>query len=185
MSLQPIDNTKFYNIIIHAWGPLTQPQVDGINNILLSMQADNTVADIRHFAYMFATVKHETANTYQPIEEYGHGHNHPYGIVDPITLKAYYGRGYVQLTWKINYSKMAPYVGVDLINHPELALDPAIAYKIMSRGMVSGMFTGRKLLDYINPKVCDYVGARHIINGSDRATLIAGYATIFEKALRG
>ena len=51
-------------------------------------------------------------------------------------------------------------------------------------GMIRGWFTGRKLLDYIDGDRRDYVNARRIINGTDRAQVIAGYAMAFERALR-
>jgi hypothetical protein len=50
--------------------------------------------------------------------------------------------------------------------------------------MVLGLFTGKKLSDYIGPGKCDYVAARRIINGTDRARLIAGYARSFQDALK-
>ena len=58
------------------------------------------------------------------------------------------------------------------------------AVKIMVQGMKDGWFTGKKLSDYINQSQKDYVGARRIINGTDKDKLISGYAETFEKALR-
>jgi putative chitinase len=80
---------------------------------------------------------------------------------------------------------MSQVVGRDLVNHPELALDPKIAYRIMSDGMRHGSFTGKKLSDYIHGTTADYYGARRIINGTDRAELIAGYASKLEAILKG
>jgi len=37
-------------------------------------------------------------------------------------------------------------------------------------------FTGASVLRYINARSVNYVGARAVVNGSDRASLIAGYA---------
>lgn len=58
------------------------------------------------------------------------------------------------------------------------------ATNILLLGMKEGWFTGRKLSDYINQSKKDYLNARRIINGMDKASLIAGYAETFEKALR-
>jgi hypothetical protein len=74
---------------------------------------------------------------------------------------------------------------LDLVNNPALALQPGTAYKIMSLGMTRGLFTGKKLPDYLNDEKADYVDARRIINGLDRAELIAGYSEKFEKILSG
>ena len=41
----------------------------------------------------------------QPIEEYGKGKGRPYGIKDRETGETYFGRGYVQLTWRENYAR--------------------------------------------------------------------------------
>jgi predicted chitinase len=140
---------------------------------------------------MMATVKHECAGTWRPIEEYGRGKGMKYG--KPVTVtdatgksytNVYYGRGYVQLTWADNYRQMGTALGNRLLYDPSLALNPEVAYQIMSLGMRKGSFTGRKLADYIHDGACDYVNARKIINGLDQAQRIAGYAAKLEVILR-
>lgn len=66
---------------------------------------------------------------------------------------------------------------------PQNMLDPQIAYVTMSYGMRTGMFTGKKFSDYINDLETNYLRARRIINGNDKAALIASYARDFEKVL--
>ncbi len=44
--------------------------------------------------------------------------------------------------------------------------------------------TGKRLSDYIKPGSVDYLNARRIVNGTDRAEQIAGYAREYERALR-
>src|SRR5262249_44518908 len=165
-------------------GRLTQGQVDGLNELLDEIGADAAITDVRWFAYMLATAYHETARTFQPIEEIGKGRGRPYGVPDRSTGQTYYGRGLVQLTWKRNYQIFGSILGIDLVNDTALALEPGIAYKIMSIGMTRGLFTGKKLADYINDRKSDYVNARRIINELDKADLIAGYAVKFEATLR-
>jgi putative chitinase len=157
-------------------GSLTQPQVDGMTAILDEWDR-RALTDLRWLAYMLATTFLETARTMQPIREFGRGKGMRYGTI-------YYGRGFVQLTWEANYRKASAVVAVDLVAHPDKALELPIAATIMFDGMMKGWFTGKKLADYIHWGDCDYVGARHIINGSDKATTIAGYAVSFEKALK-
>lgn len=186
--MRPIPRAKFFAsyraTFCSPTHPLTQSQVDGIETLLSALEADTHITDIRHAAYMLATTMHETAKTWRPIAEYGRGKGYKYGKPDSVTGRVYYGRGYVQLTHKGNYRAMGAVFGVDLVNNPDLALDPAIAYKIMSYGMRHGTFTGVGLSRYIHGDVCDYVSARRIINGTDVAERVAGYAVGLEAALR-
>lgn len=181
--MQSLNREQFFNGWREAFGALTQGQVDGINSLLANLEADEHITDLRHAAYMLATTYHETAKTMQPIEEYGHGRGRKYGEEDPETGQTYYGRGYVQLTWKFNYQSMKKVTGHDLVNHPELALTPDVAYLIMSYGMRKGSFTGVGMSKYINAEKKDYINARRIINGTDCAERIAEYAEKIENIL--
>jgi putative chitinase len=191
------DHQKFmdlYNAQYSALdGALDDNQASGIDALLGFLEQDTNIGDVRWAAYMLATVKEECANTWQPIEEYSRGQGQPYG--DPVTVtdgngntyvNTYYGRGYVQLTWEANYQKMSQglNLGDQLLYHPEQALDPSIAYDIMSFGMRNGSFTGVGLSDFINDSQTDYVDARQIVNGLDNAGTIAGYASTLESLLR-
>ena len=53
----------------------------------------------------------------------------------------------------------------------------------MSFGMRTGIFTSVKLSKYIHGAACDYFNSRRIINGTNVAALIEGYAVKLEKAL--
>lgn len=178
-------STAFFADIRHApfGGTLSQSQVDGVN-VLLAGWASMGDDDNRKLAYLLATCFHETNRTMQPISEIGKGRGHQYGIVDK-SGKAPYGRGYVQLTWDYGYAKADKELGLNgaLIHNYDLALEPDIAAKIAVRGMLEGWFTGRKLADYITPTHCDFVNARRVINGTDRADMIALYAGSFQAAL--
>jgi predicted chitinase len=102
----------------------------------------------------------------------------------PAKGQVYYGRGYVQLTWAVNYAKMAALTGCDLVGHPELALDPKIAALIMFEGMRGGLFTGVGLPKFFNDRDDWPVNARRIINGTDHAEDIALIYAAFPEALR-
>lgn len=170
-------------------GKLTQSQVSGIESILNSFEL-NQINDNRFKAYMLATVYHECAKTMQPIEEIGKGRKYDYGKRLKMSRKPYsdtqaifYGRGFVQLTWYENYQKASKYCGVNLLHSPEMALNPLIASKILIGGMTEGWFTGKKLSDYFTDGKTDWVNARRIINGTDKAEIIAGHAEKFFDAL--
>lgn len=185
-----IDRKRFFDGYRATFGPLKQSQVDGLEMILGFMERDSHLSDIRYVAYMLATVKHECDESWQPVEERGKGRGRPYGEAhliqegDGVRKCVYYGRGYVQLTWSTNYARIGKQLGIPLLVHPEMALQPEIAYEIMSRGMREGLFTGMRLSDYISAQRCDYLNARRIINGLDRAGEIAAYARKFEAILR-
>lgn len=172
--------SKSFEIIRAKLGKLSQSQVDGFNFLVLKMkQAGFTYSEA---AYGLATAWWETANTMQPVKEYG---SDKY-----LRSKKYYpyiGYGYVQLTWEPNYAKVGKLIGVDLINNPERALEPEIAAKIMTGGMLNGWFTGvgfRKKRPVYKYDRISYIRARAIINGTDKAEAIAELAMVFEKALR-
>jgi hypothetical protein len=149
-----------------------------------ALPLDPNLKSLRWAAYMLATTREETKFTYRPVEEDGLGAGRPYGQPDPVTGLTYYGRGYVQLTFKDNYLRLGNALGVDLVDHPELALDPPTAYKVMSYGMRNGSFTSYKLGDFITDTSSDYVNARKIVNGLDQADSIADAAVKFEAELK-
>ena len=132
---------------------------------------------------MLATTFHETANTMQPIAEYGKGAGRSYGVLDPVTGQTYYGRGFVQLTWKANYTTFGNLLKIDLVNNPDLAMNITYATQILFVGMTQGLFTGKKLSEYFTSTLADWVNARRIINGLDCANLIAGYGNTFYSAI--
>jgi len=167
---------------------LNQGQVDGLNLLLAFYEADDPPEgdfDDRMFAYILATTWHETAFTCQPIAEYGKGKGKPYGVPDPQTGQTYYGRGYVQLTWKENYQRQDTKLGLGgrLVANADLALDPEIAAQILFGGMFDGDFTGKRLVDFFTVDLTDWYNARTIVNAHDQATTIAGYAEKFLNAI--
>lgn len=193
-SLGIIDPATFTSLYSSEFTMLGGAAMNGMTALLTFINEDETIADVGWGAYMLATVKHECANTWQPIEEYGKGSGHAYGnavsVTDPKSGRTisnkYYGRGYVQLTWENNYKTVGNAIGLgnDLWLDPTLALDASVAYALMSYGMRAGSFTGKKLSGYIHRTSCDYPQARRIINGLDQHTAIAGYAERIELLLR-
>ncbi|MBR2689154.1 MAG: hypothetical protein IKE42_14980 [Aquamicrobium sp.] len=97
----------------------------------------------------------------------------------------YRGRALPQITGKENYDKFSDVLGIDLVNDPDAANDADVSVMILMVGMQKGMFTDKKLSDFISGDRADYVGARVIINNDVKANgkTIAGYATGFERAL--
>jgi len=185
-----MSRSAFYSSVRPMFhGILSQQQVDGIEALLAATEG----LPITFRAYLMATAAHETDQTMQPITEYGGRKyfekydtgklakalgNTPAADGDGYT---YRGRGYVQLTGRANYAKAGDALGLDMLRKPDLALQPSVAALILVRGCCDGWFTGKKLADYLPG---DYRGARRVVNGTDKADLIAGYAREFEAALR-
>lgn len=162
---------------------LIQPQVNGLTILLDCWERTRPDTDPRWLAYVLATAHHETAATMQPIREAGMGFGRPYGAMDRLTHQTYYGRGYVQLTWRFNYALMGARLNIDLVNKPDQALIPAYAALIICTGMVDGLFTSHALRDYFNATDDDPVRARRIINGVDQCERIAVTHRAFLAAL--
>jgi RHS repeat-associated protein len=163
----------------------------------------------QNLSYIFATARLETNETFGAVEEaywisesarihyYQTMYDPVLGMNQTRKNKAielgntqegdgvrYHGRGFCQITGKTNYSKAGTYLGIDLTNNPNMAKEPKNAIKIILYGMHVGLFTGKKLSDYIIGNIPDYYNARKIINGLDRASDIKGYAIKLEECFK-
>ena len=177
----------------HFGGTLSQSQVDGFNAIFEAWRRSGD-GDSRKLAYLLATTEHETARTMQPIYERGkrayfdkYEPGTDIGKVLGNTEKGdgyrYRGRGFVQLTGRGNYRSAGARINADLVGNPDLALDIDTAAMILVKGCMEGWFTTRKIGTYINADKCDYRNARRVVNGLDKADVIASYALTYEAAL--
>ena len=190
-------------------GRLSKSQADGIEHILDA--GETRQLSRQHLAYALATSFHETGAKMQPVCENlnytakGLLRTFPRHFASPqlpayakspekIANRVYSnrmgngdeasgdgwrfrGRGLVQITGRRNYRTF----GIE--RDPDKALELETAVRILINGMVSGAFTGKTLADYFGPGREDWVGARAIINGKDRAELVAGYGRTFMAAL--
>ena len=171
---------------------LKPDQLKGLEAVLNAAEAAKW--PLAFTAYALATACHETAYTMQPVRE-------AFWLSEGWRRKnlryyPFYGRGYVQLTWKANYERADKELelGGRLNGNLELALEPDIAAKIMVKGMQEGWFAGDKTgkrhtlarhLPARGPaKVAQFTSARRIINGTDKAGKIAGEASKFQAALQ-
>ena len=181
-------------------GSLKQGQVDGISAILDYWESKYARSDDRWLAYLLGTAFHETAYRMQPIDEYGGATYFNKRYSPPPTGKfpaiarslgnnmqddgnRFHGRGFVQLTGRRNYIDWGNRLGVDLVGNPELAKDLGVATRILVEGSVLGTFTGRRLATYFNATTADWINARRIINGTDKAANIAALAKSFYAAI--
>ena len=187
-----MNRAVFFDAIRPLFGGLSTDQVRGLEILLAAVDG----LPVRHQAYVLATAYHETAATMQPVREtlaktdaeaarrleraWKAGKlpwvKTPYWRAD--NGKYWIGRGYVQLTHKVNYERAGKRMGVDLVADPSAAMSPMLAARIIVQGMSEGWFTGVKMSD-----CATYRDMRKVVNGMDRADMIAGYAAKFETAL--
>lgn len=92
----------------------------------------------------------------------------------------YRGGGQAHTTGRDNYAKVKRATGVDVLANPSKILDPKVSAVALVQASLEGWYTGKKLSDYLPG---DYVNARRVINGTDKAAEIARHAVAFEKAL--
>ena len=180
------DAVKFCMALSHAPYNFHQSlKMVHVKAILDAAEIHNPNLDIRFLSYMLATVLWETEFTMLPIREIGLGRGKAYGVRDMNTGQIYYGRGYVQTTWKYNYQKLTTLLHnkVNLVMHPDLLLLPRYAAPALFNAMELGIYTGKKLADYFHPNYDDPVDARRIINGLDHAHLVKGYYEHIKQAL--
>lgn len=199
-----INRTKFFEYFRPRFhSKLTQKQVEGYDAIFNYWDLYK-LRNIKWLAYVLATAYHETGRRMEPVregfketDEESRAHvammvespRYPWVTRDYAEIQpngnSYFGRGLVQITWGVNYQKLGQAIGIGnkLYDDPSLALDLTMSVRILFIGMIDGLFTGHKLVDYITDHKCDYVGARRIVNGLDRAEKISIYARKFEKCL--
>lgn len=203
VSTAPVDNPPglenpqgFFDSIRNSglFGKALKPdQTSGLESVLAAAKAAGW--PLAFTAYALATACHETAYTMQPVRE-------AYWLSENWRSKnlryfPYYGRGYVQLTWKANYDRADRELGLGgrLSQNLDLAMDPGVAAQIMVKGMEEGWFCADKagkrhtLARHVptNGKAASldqFTSARRIINGTDKAGKIAGEAVKFQTALQ-
>jgi len=201
-----MDMTTFFAYARRApfGGRLSQGQIDGMNALFRCWASHKITGsdNNRLLAYILASVFHETGGRMLPVREtlastdagaiaalekaWKAGRlpqvKTPYWRKDKDG-KSWFGRGDIQLTHKRNYEKLGKRINVDLVGNPTLALDLDISAEIAIVGMLEGLFSGRKLTEFFNFKADNPIGARAVVNGTDKAKLIAGYYKSFLDAL--
>ena len=142
-------------------------------------------ASTNQLAYILATAYHETAHDFFPRYEFGKLEYfvRRYWLNSKVAKMLgnesaeeafkYRGRGLVQVTGETNYEKFG------IADNPDKALEIGTAIEIIYKGMLGGIFTGAKLSRYVSTNSFNFVEARRVINGTDKAQLIAEYAEKF------
>lgn len=205
-----MDKAKFYSELRRSpvlFGKsLSQGQVESLEAML--DEAQRRRVELHQLAYIMATAYGEAGPKLQPIREnmnYSAARirqvwpsrfksveaakpyaNNPQKLANKVYAGRlgngneasgdgwrYRGDGLVQLTGKANYEKFNVSPGMDL----------KTAVYVLFEGMLTGAFTGKKLVQYVQQTHQDYVNARRVVNGTFEAEKYASYARAFEAAL--
>lgn len=94
--------------------------------ILICLKAVTMASKFSQIASL-ATIAVETAFTFKPIAELG-GDKY----LRSKKYYPYYGRGVGQITWQDAYEKYGKLLGIDLVGHPELALDTNVSASVFA-----------------------------------------------------
>lgn len=130
---------------------LCKRQWKNFSELVGFIKSDTRLTNIDIAAFILTTAAVETGCVnFAPTVE-GCGHLNPekmykpgdsitknYWVKDNASGKAYYGRGWIQLTWKDNYEKAGRELNLDLVNNPELVLQPKNAYEIAYLALTEG-----------------------------------------------
>jgi hypothetical protein len=109
-----------------------------------------------------ATIRVEVGRNFKPVLEVASGDAYEgrasLGNTQPGDGRRFKGRGYIQLTGRANYTYYGNKLGLDLVNNPDLALDPVISARILSL-----YFKDRKVNEACNFR--DWRRVRILVNG--------------------
>ena len=138
-------------------------------------------------AYILATAEHES-DSFNTLEEYSKGTQYEgrgdLGNTHPGDGVRFKGRGYVQLTGRLNYTRYSQITGLDLIKLPIILMNrAALSVFVIVDGMMLGVYTRRRLDEFVNNQKQDFFNARQVVNGHDRADKIAAQADDWLKNL--
>lgn len=196
-----MDLPTFYTYVRNSpfGGRLTQEQVNGTDELLAAWREYGD-GDNRKLAYILAGVFHETGGRMVPVREgfaatdagarravkklFDQGRIKT-NYAEPVNGVSYYGRGRIQNTWESNYRKLSERFNVPLVDDPDLLIrDGALDARVTVVGHMEGLWTGKKLSDYFNGNTSDPKGARRVVNGTDKASLIATHYEAFLAAVK-
>jgi hypothetical protein len=175
---------------------------NAVRNMSLILQECNAqgITDKSQIAYVLATAHWESGMGKAMVESDGGNPNYfdkyepgtkrgrALGNTQPGDGRRYRGRGFVQITGRGHYTRYTRILAargeaVNLADNPEQATIPRVAAIVLVHGMKHGAFTGKRLAQFGTDPHYDFFNARTIVNGHDRAQLLAGIASAYRAAM--
>lgn len=196
-----IQRTKFFDGYKREFGKLNDSQVEGLETMLKGFDETPHFNLATQYANILAQTARETNWTFKPkVEGYYIKGNRkkalynyyarnnpsalrtifPYGWDSNLT---YEGRGRTQTTHLFNYMNISEALDIDCVENPDLLLDDETDIKVLLHCYHTGLWTGKKLTDYINDNKTDYKNARRVVNGLDAWREIQADSIKFERII--
>ncbi|CAH1670838.1 MULTISPECIES: hypothetical protein [unclassified Chelatococcus] len=179
---------------------LTQQQVDGMTDILNEWDAHYSHLPLAYLACYLGQVFRETGGTMVPVREtFATSDKQAMtrletawtsgklpSVKTPYWRKGWFGRGRMQITHAENYAYAQAKSGLPIVADPSLMLDSKADLKVSLPGTIEGWWTRGKhrMSMYLDRPDPDFEGARRIVNGTDKAKLVATYCEAFLAALK-
>lgn len=127
------------------------------------------ILDLNTCYAVASTIAVECGKSFNPIKEFGGKDENNYftkmyegrkdlGNIEKGDGPKFKGRGYCMITGRYWYTFYSKLLKIDLINNPDLALDPTISAKILAH-----YFKQHKINEAANAK--DWVKVRKLVNG--------------------
>jgi len=127
----PLDRYTAENLIAEVPRNARSAARKNLPLIAKALEKEN-ILNSNVLAYALATIEHETAATFEPIDEIkGRKSARRLGYEGGTN---YYGRGFIQLTHLRNYKKIGARIGVgdQLVKNPDMASEPEISAQILA-----------------------------------------------------
>jgi predicted chitinase len=195
-----MNKTVFYTYVRNApfGGRLSQSQIDGMTAMLAAWEKYGD-GDNRKLAYGLATAFHETGGRMTPIREaFATSTANAIRALDkawaagrmpqvrtPYWREGWFGRGRIQTTHLPNYQFVQTKTGLQCVTNPDILLTEQGDAKVFWPSLFEGWWTrGRERFSkYFDDDTTDPVGARAMVNGKDKARLIASHYASFLAAI--
>ena len=168
----PVDGDINIDLVKHMFPERSWENIDRYAPTVIDSLRSQGINDPRMLVVALSTIRAESEG-FTPIDEkvgrsnsetvpYDHyEHRRILGNTEDGDGARFRGRGFIQLTGRYNYQHIGGQIGVDLVNHPEMANSPDVAAKVLAQFIKNHEPAIRDALDQN-----DLAAARRLVAGS-------------------